>query len=247
MQDTSPSADSDHTAQRFATTHWTVVVHAGSQTPAARDALNELCQTYWHPLYAFVRRRGYAVHDAQDLVQSFLLDLIERSPFQKLSPEHGRFRSFLLASLTNFLASDWDRRRAAKRGGGTVFSLNDTAAEERYLLEPAAGDSPENSFDRRWARTVLDQALHALATEQAAAGKQALFETLRAHLTDATGRRDHAELAAQLGLTPNAVAVMVHRLRARYRELVRLTVAQTVAEGANVDEEMKHLLAAMRA
>lgn len=251
MPECTPSASTSRSDGLFATTHWSVVLKAGStESTQSRHALEHLCQTYWYPIYAHVRRRGYQPHDAQDLVQSFFAALIERSPFGKLSPDKGRFRSFLLAALGNFLADERDRRTAAKRGGGQVLlSLDETAAadaESRFALEPAAGATPEKDFDRRWALAVLERALEALDGEQAAAGRQGVFDRLRTFLTDATGSRDYTVVAAELNVPLNTVAVTVRRLRQRYRELVRAEIAKTLAHPEDVDAEMSHLLEAMR-
>ena len=248
MPESSPNSSSDRPDGVFATTLWTVVVQAGhSHSTQSRPALERLCQTYWYPIYAHVRRRGFSPHDAQDLTQGFFARLLAQSPFQGLSPEKGRFRSFLLASLGNYLADERDRQDAAKRGGGqAVLSLDETVAEGRYSLEPATSTTPEKDFDRRWAAAVLDRALEVLAQEQAVAGKQPLFEHLRTFLTDATDRCDYSVAAAGLNIPANTVAVTVRRLRQRYRELVRGEIAETLVHPADVDIEMNHLLAAMR-
>ena len=235
-------------AGQFETTLWTVVLQAGStETTQSRSALEHLCRAYWHPLYCYVRRRGHAAPDAQDLVQGFFLDLIESNPFPKLSPDQGRFRAFLLAAMNYFLSGDYDRRNAAKRGGGIApLSLDEPTAEQRYLQAPASVLSPEREFDRRWALAVLEHALNALAAEQTAAGKQKLFEKLQPFLTDATGRSDYTRVAAELGMAANAVAVAVHRLRERYHQLVRAHVAGTVGASGDVEAEMRELLQAIR-
>jgi RNA polymerase sigma-70 factor (ECF subfamily) len=248
MSDAAPNASTSRPDGLFATTLWTVVLKAGSaETTQARTALERLCQGYWYPLYAHARRRGHSPHDAQDLVQGFFADLIERSPFQQLSPDKGRFRSFLLAALDNFMAGEWDRRNAAKRGGGRlILSVDDPAVENRLAGEPASAASPERDFDRRWAQAVLERALDALEAEQTTAGRQATFAHLRPFLTDATDNRDYSALAKVLAMPPNTVAVTVRRLRQRYRELVRAEIAETVAEAADVEAELGHLRAAMR-
>lgn len=213
----------------------------------ARGALERLCRSYWYPLYAHARRRGHSPHDAQDLVQGFFAHLIERSPFQELSPGKGRFRSFLLASLDHFMAGEWDKQNAAKRGGGkTIVSLDDTRAEQRFDREPATNLPPGLEFDRTWAQAILDGALGALADEQSAAGRADVFARLKPFLIDATGKADYTDAARSLDMLPNTVAVTVRRLRQRYRELVRSKIAETVASPADVDTEMGHLLAAMR-
>ena len=248
MPDPMPSDSTGRPSGEFATTLWTVVLQAGSaETTASRQALEWLGQAYWYPLYAHIRRRGHPPQDAQDLVQGFFASLIERSPFGRLTADRGRFRSFLLAALGNYLADERDRRHAAKRGGGqTLLSLDETTAEDRYAFEPAASTSPEKDFDRRWAHSVLERALDALAQEQAAAGKQRVFERLRVFLTDATGRSDYTESAEELKVPANTVAATVRRLRQRYRELVRAEIAETLGQPADVDAEMGHLLDALR-
>jgi RNA polymerase sigma-70 factor (ECF subfamily) len=235
-------------AGHFESTLWTVVLQAGSEeTTQSRAALEQLCRAYWPPLYCYVRRRGHSPPDAQDMVQGFFADLIARNPFQKLSPDKGRFRAFLLAGMNYFLSGDYDRRNAAKRGGGIApLSLEEPVAEERYLQAPANGLTPEREFDRRWALAVLERALNALAAEQAASGKQMLFEKLQPFLTDATGKGDYSRAAAELQMTPNAVAVVVHRLRQHYQELVRAEVAETIGASGDVDAEMRELLEAVR-
>ena len=248
MSDPTSSDSTTRPAGHFESTLWTVVLQAGStETTQSRAALEHLCRAYWHPLYCYVRRRGHSIYDAQDLVQGFFADLIEHNPFQRLSPDQGRFRAFLLAALNHFLAGDRDHRHAAKRGSGQpLLSLDDPMAEQRFLQVPAKTASPEQEFDRRWALAVLERALHALAAEQAAASKQRLFEALQPFLIDATGRRDYSQVAVELQIAPNAVAVAVHRLRQRYQELVRAEVAETVGAPGNVEAEMRELLEAMR-
>jgi RNA polymerase sigma factor (sigma-70 family) len=248
MPDSTSNASTGQPAGGFATTLWTTVLRAGaSESTQSRAALEHLCQGYWYPLYAHARRRGHSPHDSQDVVQGFFADLIERSPFQQLSPEKGRFRSFLLAALDHFMSDERDRRNAAKRGGGRApLSLDEASAEGRFAHEPAGDSSPERDFDRRWALEVLERAMDALEQEQSQAGKQAMFVRLRPFLTDATDHGDYPELARELEMAPNTLAVTVRRLRQRYRELVRAAIAETVEHPADVDAEMGHLLAAMR-
>lgn len=245
---TNVSDSSSRPAGHFETTLWTVVLQAGSaETTQSRVALEHLCRAYWHPLYCYARRRGHSSPDAQDLVQGFFAELIASNPFQKLSPDKGRFRAFLLAAMNYYLSGDYDRRKAAKRGGGlALLSLDEPIAEERYLQVPARVLSPEKEFDRRWALAVLERALNALAADQAAPGKQKLFKKLQPFLTDATGKSDYSQVAAELQMASNAVAVAVHRLRQRYQELVRAEVAKTVGASGDVDAEMRELLEAIR-
>lgn len=247
------SSDSSASAKQpdggFATTHWSLVLRAGSANAStqAREALAQLCQTYWYPLYAFVRRQGHSPHDAQDLTQEFFARLLERNAIGSVDRERGRFRAFLLASLKNFLRDEWDKLRAQKRGGGArLLSLDDADGENRFALEPVSHASPEREFDRNWARWVLERALDALEREQSEAGKSSQFERLRPFLTDATDNQDYSAVGTELAVPPNTVAVTVRRLRHRYRELVRAQIAETVAFPGDVDQEMGHLLAAMR-
>ena len=232
----------------FATTHWSVVLAAGETTSLeSQQALEQLCRTYWFPLYAYLRRRGQTSHDAQDLVQDVLAQLIERRAFQNLTPDKGRFRSFLIVCLNHVAADAAEGERAQKRGGGAaLLSLDAEQADQLYLLEARKELGAEELFDRRWAMAVLDQALERLRAEQVAAGKEKLFARLRPFLADTAEAGDYEPVAAQLRLTPNAVAVTVNRLRSRYRELVRQVVAATVGNLSDVDAEMRHLLAAMR-
>ena len=182
--------DSSFQSKNFPTTLWTVVLHAGRDEPAqAQAALAQLCQGYWYPLYSFIRRRGYSPHDAQDLTQAFFAHLLEKRGLGRVDPEQGRFRTFLLASLKNFLANDWDKSHALKRGGGqTIVSLDEDSAESRYRLEPSHDLTPERHFERQWAMTLLDQVLDALRDEYHAEGKGDLFEELKAVLTGQVGR-----------------------------------------------------------
>jgi RNA polymerase sigma factor (sigma-70 family) len=228
----------------FPTTLWTVVLRAGRDEPAqARAALAQLCQGYWYPLYSFIRRRGHSPHDAQDLTQAFFAHLLEKGGLGRVDPEQGRFRTFLLASLKNLLANDWDKSHALKRGGGqSIVSLDQESAESRYRLEPSHDMTPERHFERQWAMTLLDQVLAALRDEYHAGGKGDLFEELKAVLTGQTGA--YTDIAARLHRSEGAIKVAVHRLRHRYRELMRARVAETVGND-DVEDELRHLLAAL--
>jgi RNA polymerase sigma factor (sigma-70 family) len=228
----------------FPSTLWTMVLDASRDEPSqARAALTQLCQGYWYPLYSFIRRRGYSPHDAQDLTQAFFVQLLEKHGLERVDPEQGRFRTFLLASLKNFLANDWDKKQARKRGGGqTILSLERDRAESRYQLEPSHDLTPERHFERQWALTLLDQVLAALRDEYHADGKGDLFEELKAALI---GRADsYAEIAVRLRRSEGAIKVAVHRLRHRYRELMRARIAETVGED-DIEDEMHHLLAVL--
>lgn len=232
----------------FQTTLWTVVRQAGSdETALARVALEELCRAYWHPLYCYARRRGHAAVDAQDLVQGLFAELIAGKAFQQLCPSKGRFRAYLLAAMNHYMTGEYDRRRAAKRGGSHfLLSLDASDAEERFLQIPATALSPEREFDRRWALAVLARALETLAAEQSAAGRGRQFDLLRPFLTDLAQRSDYSQAASQLDVTTNAVAVAIHRLRQRYQELVRAEVAGTVSTVSEAEVELRELIMAMR-
>jgi RNA polymerase sigma-70 factor (ECF subfamily) len=228
--------------QVFVTTHWSVVLTAGrTDTTRARAALENLCQTYWPPLYAYVRRRGYSSEDAQDLTQAFFARLLERNAVGTVAPEKGRFRSFLLASLNHFLSDEWDKARAQKRGGGKVISFDLQSAETQLGEIPVERSTPEKAFEHRWAITLLEQVYQRLGGEYRAQGKGALFDVLRATLAGASDAAPYAELAKQLGLSEGAVKVAVHRLRQRYRALLRETIADTVSTPEEVEDELRYL------
>jgi RNA polymerase sigma-70 factor (ECF subfamily) len=236
----------DHSSQpkSFPTTLWTVVLRAGQDEPAhAQAALAQLCQAYWYPLYSFVRHRGYSPDDAGDLTQAFFAQLLEKHVLQGFEPEKGRFRTFLLASLKNFLANAWDHAQAKKRGGGqTIVSLDQDTGESRYRLEPSHDWTPERHFERQWAVSLLEQVLAALGVEYGADGKGDLFEELKGVLTGQA--EPYATLAARLGRSEGAIKVAVHRLRHRYRDLIRARISETVEEG-DVEDELRHLMAAL--
>lgn len=223
------------------------MVAAGrSHSTQAGAALENLCQAYWYPLYAFVRRLGRSPHDAQDLVQSFFAACIEKNYLAGASQEKGRFRSFLLLALKRFLANEWDKARAQKRGGKqTALSLDSLTAEERYALEPVERLSPDKLFDRRWAMTVLENVLKRLREEQADSGRIVAFEQLKECLTSSGRGTPYAELAARLGVSEAAVKVSVHRLRQRYRKILEEEIANTVASPSDIQEERRHLLEAL--
>ncbi len=237
-----PSEPRPAPAHWFVTTRWTVVLTAGgNQTTLARDALARLCQTYWYPLYAYVRRRGYPPADAEDLTQGFFARLLELNSLAGVRREKGRFRSFLLAAMNHYLADERDRAGAQKRGAGKVVSLEIESAETRYRLEPVDRVTPEDIFQRQWAMTLLGTVLQALQKEYEAAGKGELFTALGGCLTGEKGAAPTAELAARLRMSEGAVRVAAHRLRQRYRELLRAEIAHTVASPAEVEEELRHL------
>jgi RNA polymerase sigma-70 factor (ECF subfamily) len=233
-------------ASEFSTTHWSVVLAAGgASSPPAVSALEELCRRYWYPLYAYVRRQGHGPQDAQDLTQAFFTRLLEQNSLRLADPNRGRFRSFLLVSLKHFLISEWHRAQAERRGGGAAFVPWEAGEPERlYAAELPARDA-ECLFDKRWAVAVLDRGLGALRAECHAAGREGAFESLKAFISGETATRSQAEVARELGMTEGAVAVMTHRLRVRFRELLRGEIAQTVAASADIDDELRYLARVM--
>lgn len=230
-------------AHDFRTTHWSVVVLAGQgESAEASAALEKLCRAYWPPLYAYVRGRGYDRHQAQDLTQAFFAQLLEKKHLALADRERGRFRNFLLASLNHFLANEWNRERAQKRGGGGEFvSLDAVLEQEDRPMELSHDLTPERLYERRWAEALLAQVLARLRGEFDGA-KVKRFDALKIFLTEEKGAASYAEAAAQLGLTDQAVKSAIHRLRQRYRELLREEIAHTVATPQEVDEEIRHLI-----
>lgn len=233
---------------RFETTHWSLVLAAGSDdSSAAERALAALFETYWYPLYAYVRRRGFDPEDARDLTQSFFASLLARRSFEGLDAERGRFRAFLLASLKHFIANDVAHRKALKRGGGAIpAALGWDSAEGRYQHEPAdAASTPDRLFERRWALTVIDRVLADIRAEWTAGGRAAEFDALRSCLLGDAPEGGYAEVARRLGSTEGAVKVAVHRLRRRFQALLRAQIAETVASPDQVDDEIRALIRAL--
>jgi RNA polymerase sigma-70 factor (ECF subfamily) len=230
----------------FATTRWTVVLSAGRKsTPQAEMALEELCRTYWYPLYAYVRRQGHSKEDAEDLTQSFFARFLEKNYLEGLSNEKGRFRAFLLAALKHFLANEWDRANRQKRGGGaTLLSLDWQDADTRYQIDPADTLSPDKLYDRAWAVTLLERVITRLRAENVAEGRAKSFDVLKPFLMVGKSAIPYGQAAADLALTEGAVRVTVHRLRRRYRELLREEIGQTLAHPQQVEEEMQALFQA---
>ena len=228
----------------FATTHWSVVLGAGeANSPQAQAALTRLCQTYWLPVYAFVRKRGHSPEQAQDLTQAFFANFLEKQHVTRADRERGRFRSFLMTSVENFLRNENDRAQAQKRGGGRqLISLDEQDAEARYLCEPTTESDPAKAFEQRWAATLLNTVLSRLQSEFAAGGKSDLFEALQAHLWGDPDSAPYPELAERFGLTLANVKTTAHRLRQRYRELLREEISHTVALPGEVDDEIRHLM-----
>ncbi len=229
---------------RFATTRWSLILTAGSENEdEAYDALNTLCQNYWYPLYAFVRRRGMAPEKAEDTIQGFFAGFLEKKLVKKFEPEAGRFRTFLLATLKYYLAHEYEKSQALKRGGHMrAVSLDAEQAENRYRHEPTSDRSPEKEYERRWALLVLDRALDRLRLEAKKSGRSQLFEQLGPYLVSGGDAVPYAELALTTGQTEGALRVAVHRLRKRFGKELRAEVAETVADDGDVDGELKHLI-----
>lgn len=217
-----------------------------SDTTKAQAALEKLCRTYWYPLYAYVRRRGHPAQDAEDLTQAFFARLLERHWVDDADHERGRFRTFLLTAMSRFLSDEWDKARAQKRGGGvTHVPIQLDAAETRYGHEPVDNCTPEQSYERRWALTLLDTVLQRLRAEYEHAGKSELFAALNSSLVGGRESQPYAELATQVDMNEGAVKVAVHRLRQRYRKLLRAEIAETMAATEDVDQELRQLFAVL--
>ncbi len=229
---------------RMGTTNWSLVFAAGADDSAtAREALSGLCEAYWYPVYALVRRYGHDPTDAEDLTQAYFARFLEKEWVKELRPEHGRFRSFLLVSVRNFLNNERDRERAVKRGGGRrLIELDGVSAERRYSLEPVESSTPETLFERAWAERVLARALERLRVETAEKEGAERFEMLKGHLTGDEAAESYGSLAEAWGVGASAVRVAVHRLRKRFGHLLRDEIAATVAEPIEVGEELRHLL-----
>jgi RNA polymerase sigma factor (sigma-70 family) len=247
MPDFTPTNANHRNDGRFATTHWSVVMAAGRPKSASyQQALETLCQTYWFPLYAYLRRHGYKSHEAQDYTQAFFTALLDKGGLGLADPKRGKFRSFLLASLKHFLSNERARARAKKRGGGRkILSLDFKNAENQYALEPRDELSPEKLFERSWALTVLDRTMAHLQAEAVTANKQKTFERLKSYLTADKGSAPYRDAAIELDMTEGAVRIAVHRLRKRYRELLRDEIAQTVTSDDQIDEEIRDLFTAL--
>ena len=230
---------------QFPTTRWSLVVAAGDpERQEARSALVSLCENYWYPLYAYLRRRGYSADQAQDLTQDFFVRVVEGRYLDRADPEKGRFRSFLLTSLKFFVADQEDRQRAHKRGGGALVPLEFSSGEERYQREPAHDETPERIFERRWALSVLDRVVEKLRNEFVQHGRPEDFERLKGSLL---GRSDtpNTALAREMNTSEGALKVAIHRLRKRYRDLFRQEIADTVADPAEVESELRYLAAVL--
>jgi RNA polymerase sigma factor (sigma-70 family) len=235
-------------ASRFATTHWTLVLTAGgADANSARAAMGRLLETYWYPLYAFVRRKGRPADEAFDLTQEFVFRLLERNYLRAADPSRGKFRTFLLTVLERFLVDEWRRETSQKRGGGsTILSLSLLDAESRYLLEPVDTLTAERIYERRWAVTLLEQAIQRLEKEYATAGKGALFARLKPLLAGEPGENPYVQIAAQLSMKEGAVKTAMHRLRRRFAAILRAEIAETVLDPADIEEEVQHLFRSLQ-
>jgi RNA polymerase sigma factor (sigma-70 family) len=240
----SPAEDAgEGGAAPFTTTHWSVVLEAQGGSPAAQEALEKLCRTDWRPIYSFVRRQGIGLEEAEDLTQGFFALLLGRKDLNTVRKEKGRLRSYLVASLKNFLADESRHAMAIKRGKGQrLIPLEGLSADERFLMEPADPVTAEQIYERRWASTLLDHVLSRLKDEYQAAGNAALFSSLKQLLPDEPGAPSQADIAAQLGMTENAVRQAFHRFRRRYQLLLREEIAHTVATPRDIEDELRHLI-----
>ena len=247
MSDHTPSSSVPVGDDRFATTHWTVVLAAASPSSSRYEqALGTLCQTYWFPIYAYLRRRGYDIHQAEDYTQGFFAYLLEKRGLRVADPQRGKFRSFLLATLKHFVGDERNRARAQKRGGGRrVISFDVQNAENQYTFDPAHNLSPDKLFEKSWALTALERIIARLKAESVSRNKQKLFDHLKVYLTAKRDSIPYRNVAAELDMTESAVKVAVHRLRTRYRELLLDEIAQTVSTQEQVDEEIRDLFAAL--
>jgi RNA polymerase sigma factor (sigma-70 family) len=230
---------------RFASTHWSVVLGAGRPLPSdAEEALTRLCRDYWYPLYAYLRRRGYAAEEAQDLTQEFFARFLQKDYVCQADRQRGRFRTFLLSSLNHYLTNEWDKRNTVKRGGRYLFvSWEELGAEDHYAREPCHDLTPEKLYDRRWALALIDRTFKALRREYEVSGDLAMFDALEAQLVDHAETGPWAQVAVQLGLSEGAVKMRIHRLRRRFGEMLRAEVAETVGSPRELEEEMRYLFA----
>ena len=232
----------------FTTTHWSIVLEAQGESPAAKEALEKLCRTYWRPIFAFLRRQGISPDEAEDITQGFFAELLERRSLSAVRKEKGRLRSFLLGGLKYFLANEERRAMAVKRGKGQrPIPLEELRAGERIETEPADPMTAEMIYERRWALTVLERVLGRLKDEYHAAGNAALFDSLKELLPDEPGSPSQAEIATRLGMTENAVRQALYRFRQRYQSLLREEIANTVATPGDIEDELRHLIAVLEA
>jgi RNA polymerase sigma factor (sigma-70 family) len=243
-----PTAAGEHAKAAFTTTHWSVVLEAQGESPAAQEALEKLCRTYWRPIYAFLRRQGFRPEEAEDITQGFFAQLLERRKFSALRKEKGRLRSYLLGALKYFLADERRRAMAIKRGKGQgLIPLEELRADEQIHMEPSDPMTAEMIYERRWALTVLERVLRRLKDEYVAAGNAALFDSFKELLPDEPGSPSQAEIATQLGMTENAVRQAFYRFRQRYQSILREEIAPTVATPGDIEDELRHLIAVLEA
>jgi len=249
MDDDGPTAEDQQPRERFPETRWSVVLRARDENDGGRAAaaLDELCRAYWFPIYVYVRRRGYPAEDAEDLTQSYFAALIERGYLAEAERERGKLRSFLLTTVKHFLADEWSKASALKRGSGkTVISIDAARAEERYALEPADLDSPDRLYEKRWALTVLDNVFESLRGDYVKTGQGQVFDALQKFLAWNSGGEAYREVAAELGMKESAVRVAIFRMRHRYGDLLRAQIADTVVSPEDVPAELEHLFSLLR-
>ncbi len=243
-----PVATGEHGGAAFATTHWSVVLEARGESPAAQEALEKLCRTYWRPIFAFLRRQGFPPAEAEDITQGFFAQLLERRSLDAVRKEKGRLRSYLLGALKYFVADEQRRAMAIKRGKGQrLIPLEELRDDERIEMEPADPLTAEMIYERRWASTVLERVLSRLKDEYRAAGNAALFDSLKQLLPDEPGAPSQAEIATHLGMTENAVRQAFYRFRQRYQALLREEIANTVATPGDIEDELRHLITVLEA
>lgn len=241
-------ASGQHAGVAFTTTHWSVVLEAQGESPAAQDALEKLCRTYWRPIFAFLRRQGVPPEEAEDIAQGFFAELLERRSLSAVRKEKGRLRSFLLGGLKYFLANEGRRAMAIKRGKGQrLIPLDELRADDRIEFEPADPVTPEMIYERRWALTVLERVLSRLKDEYCAANNAALFDSLKELLPDEPGAPSQAEIGARMRMTENAIRQAFYRFRQRYQVLLREEIANTVATPGDIEDELRHLIAVLEA
>ena len=245
---TAIGGNAHHGPVAFTTTHWSVVLEAQGESPAAQEALEKLCRTYWRPVYAFVRRQGVDPVEAEDITQGFFAQLLERRKFGAIRREKGRLRSFLLGGLKYFLADEQRRAMAIKRGKGQrLIPLEGLRADERFEMEPADPVTAEMIYERRWALTVLERVLNRLKDEYLAADNAALFDSLKQLLPDEPGSPSQAEIGARMGMTENAIRQAFYRFRQRYQSLLREEIANTVVTPGDIEDELRHLISVLEA
>jgi RNA polymerase sigma factor (sigma-70 family) len=236
----------ERSRSKFATTRWSLVVTAAGDSDPARSALSELCEAYWYPLYAFARRTGSDEDEARDLTQGFFTELLAKGFLAQADHERGRFRTFLLASFRHFRSKERDRAQAAKRGGPLPpLSLDFTVGEQSYVAEPLAVGTPEQFFEKHWALTLLAQTLDDVRKDYAASGKSQLFELLEPTLSGDSPTASYVQIGERVGMSEAAVKVAAYRMRQRYRDRLRTTVAATVADPSEIDDELRHLILAV--